>query len=146
MNETLKYFRLSPYATAPKRRSTGAAGYDLASAEEAVVLPFNKQLLRTDLIIKVPTGCYGRIAPRSGLALFHSITVGAGVIDADYRGNVYVLLFNHGAFPLKVKRGDRIAQLILERIVTPEAEEVNDMDYTERGSGCFGSTDSAPVQ
>jgi len=80
------------------------------------------------------------VAPRSGLAHKHFIDVGAGVIDYDYRGNVGVILFNHNDTPFEVKRGDRIAQLILERISMALATEVDDLDSTERGSGGFGST------
>ena len=79
-------------------------------------------------------------APRSGLAWKKHIDVGAGVIDADYRGCVGVVLFNHSAEDLEVKRGDRVAQLILERIETPPVEEVTELDDTERGAGGFGST------
>lgn len=106
-----------------------------------------------------------RVAPRSGLAWKKHIDVGAGVIDADYRGNVGVVLFNHGDEDLKSKhkletkekigshfvsgavaKGDRIAQLVLERIVTPDVEEVNELDDTERGAGGFGSTGTAAKQ
>lgn len=79
-------------------------------------------------------------APRSGLALKHAIDVGAGVIDADYRGPVGVILFNHSDVDFEVKAGDRIAQMILEKIVTPEVIEVEDLDSTLRGEGGFGST------
>lgn len=79
-------------------------------------------------------------APRSGLTLKNGLDVGAGVIDEDYRGNVGVILFNHSDTEFTVKAGDRIAQLILERIVTPAVEEVEDLDATDRGSGGFGST------
>lgn len=79
-------------------------------------------------------------APRSGLALKHSIDVGAGVIDADYRGPVGVVLFNHSEVDFVVKPGDRIAQMIIEVIVTPEVAEVEDLDATVRGEGGFGST------
>lgn len=80
------------------------------------------------------------IAPRSGLAWKHSIDVGAGVIDADYRGPVGVILFNHSDVDFEVKIGDRIAQLIIEKIIVPDVEEVDDLDSTVRGSGGFGST------
>ena len=80
------------------------------------------------------------VAPRSGLAWKHSIDVGAGVIDADYRGPVGVILFNHSEFDFEVKEGDRIAQLIIENIITPEVMEVEDLDSTVRGTGGFGST------
>lgn len=85
--------------------------------------------------------CIGRcVASRSGLALKHSIDVGAGVIDADYRGPVGVLLFNHSDADFEVKLGDRIAQLIIEKIFTPDVTEVEDLDPSVRGEGGFGST------
>ena len=80
------------------------------------------------------------MAPRSGLAVKHGIDVGAGVVDYDYRGPLGVVLFNFGQEPFEVKAGDRIAQLVLERIVTPAVEEVEELDSTERGAGGFGST------
>lgn len=82
----------------------------------------------------------GRIAPRSGLASKHFIDTGAGVIDADYRGQVKVLLFNHNESDFEIKEGDRIAQLILERIYTPEVVEVQELEESVRGAGGFGST------
>lgn len=82
----------------------------------------------------------GSVAPRSGLAWKHSIDVGAGVIDADYRGPVGVILFNHSDVDFEVKAGDRIAQLIIEKIMTPDVMEVEDLDSTVRGEGGFGST------
>lgn len=139
-NLQLRVKKLSEHATVPARASPHAAGYDLASAEDTVIPQRGKGLAKTDLAIAVPPGTYGRVAPRSGLALKKGIDVGAGVIDADYRGNVGVVLFNHGDEPFEIKRGDRIAQLILERIVTPDVELVDDLDATERGAGGFGST------
>ena len=87
-----------------------------------------------------PEGTYGRVAPRSGLALKHSIDVGAGVIDADYRGEVGVILFNFGTKDFEIKEGDRIAQLVLEKIELSEVLEVQELDETVRGEGGFGST------
>jgi dUTP pyrophosphatase len=136
----LRVKKLSEHATVPARASAHAAGYDLASAEDVVIPQRGKGLAKTDLAIAVPDGTYGRVAPRSGLALKRGIDVGAGVIDADYRGNVGVVLFNHGDEPCEIKRGDRIAQLILERIVTPPVALVDDLDATDRGAGGFGST------
>jgi deoxyuridine 5''-triphosphate nucleotidohydrolase (dut) len=86
------------------------------------------------------SGCYGRIAPRSGLAWKNHIDVGAGVIDEDYRGNVGVVLFNHSDQDFKVNKGDRIAQLICQRIEYPVLQEVTNLNNTERGAGGFGST------
>lgn len=87
--------RLSPAAIIPVRGSLEAAGFDLAAAEPAIVAPRGKCLIKTDIAIAVPFGYYGRVAPRSGLALKKGIDTGAGVIDSDYRGNVGVILFNH---------------------------------------------------
>ncbi|XP_057400637.1 deoxyuridine 5'-triphosphate nucleotidohydrolase, mitochondrial isoform X4 [Balaenoptera acutorostrata] len=120
----LRFVRLSEHATAPTRGSERAAGYDLYSAYDYTVPPMEKALVKTDIQIALPSGCYGRVAPRSGLAAKHFIDVGAGVIDEDYRGNVGVVLFNFGKEKFEVKKGDRIAQLICERIFYPEIEEV----------------------
>uniref|UniRef100_A0A3Q1MT44 Deoxyuridine 5'-triphosphate nucleotidohydrolase n=2 Tax=Bos TaxID=9903 RepID=A0A3Q1MT44_BOVIN len=138
----LRFARLSEHATAPTKGSARAAGYDLYSAYDYTVPPMEKVLVKTDIQIALPSGCYGRVAPRSGLAAKHFIDVGAGVIDEDYRGNVGVVLFNFGKEKFEVKKGDRIAQLICERIFYPEIEEVQVLDDTERGSGGFGSTGS----
>ncbi|XP_054944222.1 deoxyuridine 5'-triphosphate nucleotidohydrolase, mitochondrial isoform X4 [Physeter macrocephalus] len=120
----LRFVRLSEHATAPTKGSERAAGYDLYSAYDYTVPPMEKALVKTDIQIALPSGCYGRVAPRSGLAAKHFIDVGAGVIDEDYRGNVGVVLFNFGKEKFEVKKGDRIAQLICERIFYPEIEEV----------------------
>ncbi|XP_021009004.1 deoxyuridine 5'-triphosphate nucleotidohydrolase, mitochondrial [Mus caroli] len=137
---SLRFVRLSEHATAPTRGSARAAGYDLFSAYDYTISPMEKAIVKTDIQIAVPSGCYGRVAPRSGLAVKHFIDVGAGVIDEDYRGNVGVVLFNFGKEKFEVKKGDRIAQLICERISYPDLEEVQALDDTERGSGGFGST------
>uniref|UniRef100_F6ZCU3 Deoxyuridine 5'-triphosphate nucleotidohydrolase n=1 Tax=Ornithorhynchus anatinus TaxID=9258 RepID=F6ZCU3_ORNAN len=136
----LRFVRLSDRATAPTRGSARAAGYDLYSAYDYSIPAMEKALVKTDIQISLPSGCYGRVAPRSGLAAKHFIDVGAGVIDEDYRGNVGVILFNFGKEKFEVKKGDRIAQLICERVFYPELEEVQGLDDTERGSGGFGST------
>ncbi|XP_032051055.1 deoxyuridine 5'-triphosphate nucleotidohydrolase, mitochondrial isoform X1 [Aythya fuligula] len=136
----LRFTRLSENAFAPSRGSARAAGYDLYSAYDCVIPPMEKAVVKTDIQIALPSGCYGRVAPRSGLAAKHFIDVGAGVIDEDYRGNVAVILFNFGKETFEVKKGDRIAQLICERIFYPELEEVQALDDTERGEGGFGST------
>ncbi|KAG2536186.1 deoxyuridine 5'-triphosphate nucleotidohydrolase [Panicum virgatum] len=136
----LKVKKLSDKAVLPSRGSALAAGYDLSSAAEMVVPARGKALVPTDLSIAIPEGTYARVAPRSGLALKHSIDVGAGVIDADYRGPVGVILFNHSDADFAVKPGDRIAQMIIEVIATPEVAEVEDLDATVRGEGGFGST------
>ena len=137
----LRFVRLSGSASAPVRSSSGAAGYDLSAAADTVIQPGGRACIPTDLQLGLPPGCYGRVAPRSGLALRHGIDVGAGVIDADYRGNVGVLLFNFGDSAFHVKLGDRIAQLILERVHNVAVLEVAALGLTVRGDGGFGSTD-----
>ncbi|XP_051919696.1 deoxyuridine 5'-triphosphate nucleotidohydrolase, mitochondrial isoform X1 [Hippocampus zosterae] len=138
----LRFAKLSEHATTPTRGSTKAAGYDLYSAYDYSIDPMDKAVVKTDIQIAVPHGCYGRVAPRSGLAAKHFIDVGAGVVDEDYRGNVGVVLFNFGKEQFKVKKGDRVAQLVCERIVYPELVEQEKLDDTERGAGGFGSTGS----
>ncbi|KAL2064867.1 hypothetical protein VTL71DRAFT_4007 [Oculimacula yallundae] len=132
--------KLSDKARLPTRGSEFAAGYDLYAAKDTVVPGRGKVLVDTDISMAVPEGTYGRIAPRSGLASKHMIDTGAGVIDADYRGQVKVLLFNHGEKDFEVKEGDRVAQLVLERIYTPEVVEVKELEESVRGAGGFGST------
>lgn len=110
------------------------------SAYDYSVPARGKQLVKTDIQVELPEGSYGRIAPRSGLAVKNFIDVGAGVVDEDYRGNLGVVLFNHSEVDFDVKKGDRIAQFICERIFYPTIEEVSTLNETERGSGGFGST------
>ena len=118
-NDIVTIKRVNVNAKLPVRGTSGAAGYDLSAAQAAVVPAHGKCLVKTGLKMALPTGCYGRIAPRSGLALKKFIDIGAGVIDADYRGEVGVVLFNFGSEDFVVNMGDRIAQLIFERIKAP---------------------------
>jgi len=133
--------KLTYDAIVPTRGSDGAVGYDLYSSEDAVVpCQAGRALVGTGITVVLPQGVYGRVAPRSGLAVKHCINVGAGVIDPDYTGEIKVVLFNHGESDFEIKKGDRIAQLVLERCETPPIEEINIVEDTERGSGGFGST------
>lgn len=137
----LKFKRTSENAKTPTKGSPWSAGFDLYSAEDVTVPAKGKALVKTDIQIAVPHGYYGRIAPRSGLAHKHFIDVGAGVIDEDYRGNVGVILFNFSQDDdFKVSKGDRIAQLVCEKICYPDILEVNELDDTDRGGSGFGST------
>ena len=124
----------------PTRSTEFAAGYDLYSAEEVTLKAKTRQAVSTEIAILVPSGTYGRIAPRSGLALNNSIEIGAGVVDEDYRGPIKVILINHGKDDFIVKVGDRIAQLVLECIVTPDTEMVNSLPESKKGDQGFGST------
>ena len=122
------------------RGTTGAAGYDLAAAQTAVVPAHGKVLVKTGLSVSMPTGCYGRIVPRSGLALKKSIDVGAGVVDEDYRGELGVILFNFGEEDFKINMGDKLTQLIFERVKTPEIVETDSLEEIGRRGKGFGST------
>jgi dUTP pyrophosphatase len=130
-------------AQVPRRATPGSAGMDLVSCVNTVV-PGGSQwvAVETGIVLQFPSNVYARIAPRSGLAFKHGIQVGAGVVDSDYTGTLKVILFNHGTEPFPVRVGDRIAQVIFEKIETPTLEECtfDDLTVTERGTGGFGST------
>merc|ERR1712168_685724 len=137
----LKFHKLSENAMTPIRGTEYAAGLDLSAAEAKIIPSKGRALVKTDLQVALPEGCYGRIAPRSGLAYKKGIDVGAGVIDQDYRGNVGIILFNFGDEDFKVEKGDRIAQFILEKIFIPTLVESSEkLEETVRGEGGFGST------
>lgn len=140
--DSLKVYLRSERATLPTRGSALAAGYDLYAAEDALIPGHGQGMVATDITVVVPIGTYGRVAPRSGLAVKHGISTGAGVVDADYRGEIRVVLFNHSLTDFAIKKGDRIAQLVLERIVNAEIQQISaeELDETERGAGGFGST------
>lgn len=134
---------VTPSAKLPTRGSPEAAGYDLYSSNDApITIPqqSGRALIPTGIQLSLPEGTYGRIAPRSGLAVKNGLAVGAGVIDRDYTGEVGILIFNHGDDEYIVHPGTRIAQLILERVVTPEVLELDAVRSTNRGDGGFGST------
>ena len=124
----MKVIRLCENAVLPKRGSDGAAGYDLSSIESIILHPGTRKLISTGISVKLPSGVYGRVAPRSGLTVKHGIHVGAGVIDPDYTGEIKVALFNHGDTALNINIGDRIAQLILENFTISTVEEVFDIE------------------
>ena len=124
----------------PTRRTARAAGHDLATVQGAVVLAYGKVLVKTGLTMTLPPGCYGRIAPRCGLALKKFIDVGAGVVDSDYRGELGVILFNFRSEDFVVNMGDKIAQLLFEKIKTLSIKETDRLEITGRGNKGFGST------
>lgn len=136
----LRIKKLHDKAHIPLKGSEHAAGYDMFASEDVVVPARGKALIGTGISMAIPVGNYGRVAPRSGLAVKNFIDVGAGVVDADYRGEVKVLLFNFGENDFQVNAGDRIAQMIIEKYTRTEIEEVDDLDATVRGEGGFGST------
>jgi dUTP pyrophosphatase len=123
------------------RGTDHAAGYDLYSLHDYYVYPHEKTMVKTGVIMEIPSGYYGRIEPRSGLALRHGIDVLAGIIDSDYRGELGVILYNtHKDQTFTIKSGDRIAQIIFEKYYKFDFEIVDQLEETIRGSGGFGST------
>ncbi|CAB03175.1 dUTP diphosphatase [Caenorhabditis elegans] len=137
---TVRFTQLNENAQTPTYGSEEAAGADLYSAEDITVPAHGKCCVSTGIQMELPFGYYGRVAPRSGLAAKHFIDVGAGVIDSDYRGEVKVLLFNFTDNAFEVKKGDRIAQLICEKIGHCVYEAASELENTDRGAGGFGST------
>jgi dUTP pyrophosphatase len=127
-------------AKEPARGSAGAAGYDLFAAKDIMLPARGKCLVPTDVSMAIPDGYYGRIAPRSSVSWKHHIDVGAGVIDADYRGTVGVVLFNLADTEFSIEKHMRVAQLVLTKIETPDINVVDELDDTNRGVGGFGST------
>lgn len=126
----------------PAYATTGAAGMDVVSAEAVTIAPGGRHAVATGLALAIPHGYEVQVRPRSGLALKHGITVPntPGTIDSDYRGELKVILINHGAEPFVIQRGDRVAQLVLAPVVQAAWDEVAELDATERGAGGFGST------
>lgn len=135
----MKVQLLTKTAQVPSRKNPGDAGYDLYSDEDINLFPGERRLASTGVALSVPEGHYGRVAPRSSMAM-KGVDIGAGVVDSSYRGEVKVLLIYSGKEMLEIKKGDRIAQLLLEKIITPELEVVEKLDETVRGEGGFGST------
>lgn len=126
----------------PAYATDGAAGMDVVSAEDTVIKPGARYPVATGLAMAIPHGFEIQVRPRSGLALKHGITVPntPGTIDSDYRGELKVILINHGEEPFSIARGDRVAQLVIAPVVQAAWDEVAELDDTQRGEGGFGST------
>lgn len=138
--------KLSDKAIIPSKGSEDAAGYDLYTVESYLLKPGERKAFKTDISLAIPKGLYGRIAPRSGLAVKYGIDVMAGVIDADYRGEILITLINLGQenIQLPIIKDDKpaaIAQIIFENYTDHKFNLVDDLNLTVRGSDGFGSTD-----
>jgi dUTP pyrophosphatase len=135
----------------PVHQSAAAAGLDLVAAigshAKIVLEPGARELVPTGLCLQLPEGYEAQVRPRSGLALKFGVTVlnAPGTIDADYRGEVGVLLINHGRTPFEIRRGDRVAQLVIAPVMRVESVEVAALEETGRSGGGFGSTGSASL-
>ncbi|SHI63400.1 dUTP pyrophosphatase [Clostridium cavendishii DSM 21758] len=138
----LKVHRVNKEATLPCYANPGDAGLDLYSVEEVIINPTETKLIKTGIRIELPPYTEAQVRPRSGLALKHSITVlnTPGTIDEGYRGEVGIILINHGKESFKVEKGMKIAQMIVNRVVPVEVKEVEELSNTVRGEGGFGST------
>lgn len=126
----------------PAQQTAGAAGLDLASAIDAEIAPGDYLMIPTGLAIALPIGYEAQIRPRSGLAAKHGITVlnSPGTVDADYRGEIKVVLINHGKAAFTIARGDRIAQMVVAPVLVVSLTQVEMLDATERGDNGYGST------
>ena len=136
--------RTNESATLPAYAHPGDAGLDLCAAEAATVRPGETRLVKTGIVIALPPGTEGQVRPRSGLALKHGITVlnTPGTIDEGYRGEVGVILINHGRAPFEVHAGMKIAQMVVQHVCRVQVEETAELSDTPRGTGGFGSTGS----
>jgi dUTP pyrophosphatase len=135
----IKFKRLSQDAKIPLRATVGAAGFDVFSNGNYTIKPNVRCLLDTGIAMQLPVNYWGELKPRSGLAARHGLDVLAGVIDSDYTGEIKVSLINLGEHDVEIKKGDRIAQLIIQQYES-DWVEVSEFDDTDRGSGGFGST------
>ena len=136
----MKVKKLTEDAIIPTRGTPGSAGLDLYASEDAVIEHFSEwAMIGTGISVAIPEGCVGMIRPRSGLAVNHGIDVLAGVIDSDFRQELKVILINHGENEYYVKKGDRIAQLVIHQVDMSDPVEVQDLDQTDRKGG-FGSS------
>jgi len=126
----------------PAYATSGAAGMDVLAAEDVTLAPGARHAVATGLALALPPGSESQVRPRSAPALKHGITVPntPGTIDSDYRGEVKVIIINHGTEPFAIARGDRVAQLVLAPVVQAVWDEADCLDETARGSGGFGST------
>lgn len=139
----LKVLKLDDNANIPQRRYNTDAGYDLFSSEVTTIKKRSHGLVKTSIAIPFPPGYYVRICSRSGLSVKHGIEVGAGVVDCGYTGEIKILLYNHSDEHFQIYKGDKIAQMILHRIETPDIEQVSTLEQlgeSDRGVNGFGST------
>ena len=144
MTLQLRVKRLTPSATLPRRAHPGDAGLDLCAAVDLDIPPGATRLVGTGLSLELPPGTEAQVRPRSGLALKHSVTVlnAPGTVDEGYRGEVSVILINHGPAVFEVKRGMRVAQLVVQPTLAVDVTDSPVLSDTSRGQGGFGSTGS----
>jgi dUTP pyrophosphatase len=140
--DTLKVRKLSAAAQLPSRAHATDAGLDLFAVERTVLAPGDAKLVKTGIAIELPPRTEAQVRPRSGLALKHQVTVlnTPGTIDEGYRGEVGVILINHGRVPFEVTAGTKIAQLVVQRVLDVRVVETSELSDTVRGDSGFGSS------
>ncbi|MBL1079674.1 dUTP diphosphatase [Nocardia sp. 2] len=139
----IRLLRLDPGIPVPTRAHEGDAGVDLCTTEDVIIEPGERVLVGTGIAVALPIGTVGLIHPRSGLAAKHGLSVvnTPGTVDAGYRGEIKVCLINHDLrTPVELRRGDRIAQLLVQKVELVDFVEVDALDETERGAGGYGSS------
>jgi len=137
--EKIEVMRVSPEATLPTRAHPDDAGMDLYSLEDVILEPSQGKVTKTGIAMAIPQGFVGMVADRSSLGK-RGVKTAGGIIDAGYRGEIHIVLWNISAEPIQLKRGERIAQLLILPIATPAVVEVAKLDDTQRGANGFGST------
>jgi len=145
-NERILLKKMHPDAIIPTRGTEEAAGHDLYMIEDQTISAKGQQVVKTGIFLRIPDGTYGRIAPRSGLAVKYGITVNTGVINQEYMGEIGVVLVNLFDQDYQIRQGDRIAQLIPEKIMKTECQEGTNLDETGRGTRGFGSTETRKIE
>ena len=141
---TLRFKRVHPDAVLPSYAHPSDAGMDVRSVEDLTLAPGKRALVHTGLVMLLPPLYEAQVRPRSGLALKNGVTVlnSPGTIDSGYRGEVGVILINLGDADFAVRKGDKVAQLVIAPVTQPDVVEVSEIDETDRGAGGFGSTGS----
>ena len=142
MNNIIVKIKISGGVSIPAYATPGSSGMDLRAAEAAVIPAGDRGCVGTGLYLEMPLGCEAQVRPRSGLALKHGVTVlnAPGTIDSDYRGEIRVILVNHGKEDFVIEHGDRIAQIVFAAVSQVHLVAADELENTERSSGGFGST------
>ena len=142
MSPEISFQRLDPELPPPDRAHEGDAAFDLCARTSVTLAPGERAMVATGIAVAIPTGYGGLVVPRSGLAARHGISVvnGPGLIDSGFRGEIHAILVNLGSESYTFERGDRIAQLMVVPVLTPDLKEVEELPPSARGAGGFGST------